>query len=58
MDYCPFYDYKNQMLYYTSKRSDLIDSQAIKSLKDLQNTLWQGENGGSKIYQQKIVLKP
>lgn len=56
MEYCPFYDEKNQTLYFTSKRN-LLQSKDFKNLEEFQNYVNQNENGLSKIYQVKIELK-
>ena len=55
MEYCPFYDSKNHVLYFTSKRNNLI-SQKFSTTSDLQKYLSHGENGLSKIYKIKIIL--
>ena len=55
MEYCPFYDEKNQMLYFTSKRQNK-EPRAFQSISDLKNYLQEGENGLSKIYKTAIKL--
>lgn len=56
MEYCPFYDEKTQTLYFTSKRN-LLQSKDFKNIDEFQEYVNQNENGLSKIYQMKIVLK-
>jgi hypothetical protein len=53
MEYCPFYDEKNQVLYFTGKRN-LLQSKAFKNVKEFQEYVNQNENGLSKIYRVKI----
>lgn len=55
MEYCPFYDSKNHILYFTSKRSNL-KSGKFNNFKALNQYISTGENGSSKIYQIKIEL--
>ncbi len=55
MEYCPYYDEKNQMLYFTSKRNQLI-SREFLSISDFQNYVTASKNGLSKIYKMKINL--
>ncbi|MES2478343.1 MAG: hypothetical protein V4561_04610 [Bacteroidota bacterium] len=54
MDYCPFVDIGNNMLYFTSKRSN-IKTENYTSLKDFEKAINQYENGQSRIY--KISLQ-
>lgn len=56
MDYCPFYDERNQMLYFTSKRND-IRPREFKTVSDLQLYLSESNNGLSKIYKTKLELE-
>lgn len=53
MEYCPFYDEKTQILYFTSKRN-LLQSKDFKSMEEFQEYVNQNENGLSKIYRVKI----
>ena len=55
MEYCPFYDQDNEILYFTSRRNT-IKAQKFASAKDLTSYLMEGENGLSKIYKVKIKL--
>ena len=54
MEYCPFYDQNNQILYFTSKRLH-IKSRKFTSVIDFKNYVEGSKNGLSKIY--KTVLK-
>lgn len=56
MEYCPFYDEKTQILYFTSKRN-LLQSKDFKNVQEFQEYVNENENGLSKIYQVKIELK-
>ncbi len=49
MEYCPFYDEKNQILYFTSKRNN-IQPKLFKNIEELNQYLFKSENGLSKIY--------
>lgn len=49
MEYCPFYDEKNQILYFTSKRQD-IKLRNFKSISDFKKYTEESKNGLSKIY--------
>jgi len=56
MDYCPFVDTKNDTLYFTSKRSEINNSnKGFSSLKDFLKDMKKYENGLSRIY--KTTLK-
>lgn len=55
MEYCPYYNEENQILYFTSRRNSII-SQKFKNISELQNYISNSENGLSKIYQYKIDL--
>ena len=55
MEYCPFYDEKNQMLYFTSKRNSL-KPRKFKSISEFSTYINQNENGLSKIYKTSIKL--
>ena len=54
MEYCPFYDQKNETLYFTSKRLTITSKKFI-SILDFKNYVQGSKNGLSKIY--KTVLK-
>jgi hypothetical protein len=55
MEYCPFYDEKNGIMYFTSKRNS-IKPKKFNDLSDLNKTITNSENGLSKIY--KVHIKP
>ena len=55
MEYCPFYDEKNQMLYFTSKRNNL-KPRSFNSVSEFSTYINQNENGLSKIYKTSIKL--
>jgi len=51
IDYCPFVDVKNHMLYFTSERNNVPTEFAEKqNLQSLQKTLSQYSNGSDRIY--------
>jgi len=56
MEYCPFYDEKNEMLYFTSKRNN-ITPRAFKNILDLQLYISESNNGLSKIYITKFKIE-
>ena len=56
MDYCPYVDSKTNALYFTSKRSEINNSNAgFSSLQDFLKNMKKYENGLSRIY--KTTLK-
>jgi hypothetical protein len=55
MEYCPFYDQKNQVLYFTSKRNT-ISSRDFKSISDFKKYVHENENGLSKIYMTPVKI--
>ena len=56
MDYCPFVDTKTNTLYFTSKRSEINNSnQGFSSLQNFLKDMKKYENGLSRIY--KTTLK-
>ncbi|SIR17977.1 TolB family protein [Maribacter ulvicola] len=55
MEYCPFYDEKNQILYFTSKRQN-ITPKKFKSISDFKKYIRENKNGLSKIYRTSIKL--
>lgn len=56
MEYCPFYDETNEILYFTSRRNSL-EPKKFKNISDFQTYISTGENGLSRIYKIKIKLK-
>ena len=51
MDYCPFVDAKTNTLYFTSKRSEINNSnEGFSSLQDFLKNMKKYENGLSRIY--------
>lgn len=56
MEYCPFYDEANQILYFTSRRNTLLP-QNFTDLDDFQYYVKGGGNGLSKIYRIQIQLQ-
>lgn len=56
MEYCPFYDEKNQILYFTSKRNNLSPKK-FKNISEFQQYINDGENGLSKIYKTSFKVK-
>ncbi|MBL4708239.1 MAG: PD40 domain-containing protein [Flavobacteriales bacterium] len=56
MEYCPFYDERNQILYFTSKRQN-IKSKNFKNTSDFKTYIEESENGLSKIYMISIKLE-
>jgi hypothetical protein len=56
MEYCPFYDEKNEILYFTSRRNS-IQPRKFKNVADLQETILRSESGLSKIYKVEFKIK-
>lgn len=56
MEYCPFYDEKDQILYFTSKRQN-ISPKKFKSISDFKDYVQDSENGLSKIYMTSIKIE-
>ncbi|WP_130734383.1 PD40 domain-containing protein [Flavobacterium sp. J27] len=54
MDYCPFYDTNNNILYFTSRRNN-TSNKNFQTLADFEQEINQYENGCSRIY--KCYLK-
>lgn len=50
MDYCPFVDQKNQVLYFTSRRAEASDADRFDTIEQLEKELNKYENGLSRIY--------
>jgi len=58
MDYCPFYDAANSILYFTSRRSSIVpDTSKKHSIEELEKEINKYENGLSRIYQVNINLE-
>ncbi len=55
MEYCPFYDEKNEILYFTSKRQN-SSPKKFKDISDFKKYIEESENGLSKIYMISIKL--
>lgn len=55
MDYCPFYDFSTNTLYFTSKRSNIKDRK-FTSINDFVTEISKTENGFSRIYKTNIKL--
>lgn len=55
MDYCPYYDEENQMLYFTSKRNS-IQPRKFESISDFTNHIMKSDNGLSKIYKIQLII--
>jgi hypothetical protein len=49
MEYCPFYDEENQVLYFTSRRNN-IKSRKFNNISDFKIYIDESDNGLSKIY--------
>lgn len=49
MDYCPYYDSQRQILYFTSRRSDMSKT-SFDNISELLMTLTKVENGLSRVY--------
>jgi hypothetical protein len=56
MEYCPYYDFKQEILYFTSKRNE-IQPQKFVDFATFQNYISEGMNGISKIYFIKLKIK-
>ena len=57
LDYCPFYDFNKQVLYWTSNRSSLTEySGSTKTFDQWHDLYTHGENGLSKIYRKPFEL--
>jgi len=55
MDYCPFYDAKTKILYFTSKRNS-TSNLGFKTIEELEKEINKYENGWSRIYKLNIKL--
>jgi hypothetical protein len=56
MEYCPFYDEENKVLYFTSKRNSL-SSKNFNTINELRDYISGKENGMSKIYSIKLDIR-
>ncbi len=56
MEYCPFYDEKNQILYFTSKRQKL-PTKEFQTISDFKKYIHGSKNGLSKLYKTSIKLQ-
>lgn len=57
LDYSPFYDIRNKILYFTSSRNETSDAK-VNSLEEFQKINDEYANGLSRIYKVKIDLMP
>ena len=55
MEYCPYYDEKNKILYFTSKRQNM-NPKKFKNISEFKNYITGSKNGLSKIYMTSIKL--
>ena len=55
MDYCPFVDTQNRILYFTSRRNS-IDEKAINTNNLLEAEILKYQNGTSRIYKVDFEL--
>jgi len=56
MDYCPFVDEKNGVLYLTSRRVSSVTKRSFTNLVDLNNEINKYENGLSRIYKVDFMV--
>ncbi len=56
LEYCPYYDSDNEILYFTSRRNTLT-SKKFNSITEFNTYISNGENGLSKIYKYHMKLK-
>jgi hypothetical protein len=56
MDYCPFVDETNNVLYFTSRRTTNPEG-SVESMESLSGFLDSYENGNSRLYKTKIDMK-
>ena len=56
MEYCPFYDFREKILYFTSKRNE-VKPKEVKTLEAFQKNSEQYSNGLSRIYKVQIDLE-
>ena len=57
MDYCPYLDEQNNVLYFTSKRSGIKAKKEFSNLAEYEAYLNQSENGLSKLYKVPYLLE-
>lgn len=57
LDYSPFYDIRNKILYFTSSRNETSEAE-VKSLEEFREINDEYANGQSRIYKVKIDLMP
>ncbi|GAA0747634.1 hypothetical protein [Gaetbulibacter jejuensis] len=55
MEYCPFVDTQNGILYFTSKRLKTTSFKEKQSIEDLKTTFYSYENGLSRLYKISIT---
>jgi len=56
MEYCPFYDEKNEILYFTSKRNN-IKPKRFNDISDFTRYINESNNGLSKIYMTSLKIE-
>lgn len=56
MEYCPYYDSANEILYFTSRRNSLTPKR-FNNTAEFNTYISNGENGHSKIYKYHIKLE-
>lgn len=54
MDYCPFIDTENNLLYFISKRIE-AKSKEFNNIKSPLETLNSSQNGMSRVYKTKLI---
>ncbi len=55
MEYCPFYDKENQVLYFTS-RQEPSTPKKFENILDIKNYVQNNPNGLSKIYSTPLKI--
>lgn len=55
MDYCPFVDLENEVLYFTSKRTSPVKKQRFENIEQLMTEITKYQNGASRLY--KVSIK-
>jgi hypothetical protein len=56
MEYCPFYDEKNLILYFTSRRNN-VKSRKFNNISDFKKYIFESNNGLSKIYMTSFKIE-
>ncbi|KIX19745.1 hypothetical protein SY27_16935 [Flavobacterium sp. 316] len=56
LDYCPFYDSQNKMLYFTSKKNIKSSNVLFNTIEEFEEEITKTENGNSRIYKYNIQL--